>query len=96
VPLIAVLDANVLWPARLRCTLVRAALEGLYQPAWTKRIIEEAADVIKRERSDLDPARIDRTMTLMRNALPQAMVSGYEDLVPVMQNLDSGLIEEEP
>lgn len=83
---IAVLDANVLWPARLRCTLIRAALEGLYQPVRTERIIQEAADAIKRERPDLDAARIDRTTSLMRAALPQAMVCGYEELEPAMRN----------
>lgn len=85
-PFVALLDANVLWSARLRCTLLRAALQDLYRPAWTHGILRDMADTIKRERPDLDPARIDRTVEQMLRAFPQALVEGYEHLSPVMRN----------
>jgi predicted nucleic acid-binding protein len=38
----AVLDASVLYPLPLRDTLLRVAEAGLYEPYWSKRILEEA------------------------------------------------------
>jgi hypothetical protein len=40
--LIAVLDANVLYPFTLRDTLLRAAAAGLFQARWSDKILEEA------------------------------------------------------
>lgn len=37
----AVLDANVLIPAALRDTLLRAAQQGLYSPYWSEMILAE-------------------------------------------------------
>ncbi len=41
---------------------------------------------LKRRRPDLDPARLDRTARLMIEHLPDALVTGYEALVPAMTN----------
>jgi predicted nucleic acid-binding protein len=82
---VALIDANVLWSAALRDTLARAALAGLYRPAWTEQILTEAMDSLKR-RPDLDPASIDRTFQLLRAALPEANVEGYQALIPMMTN----------
>ncbi|MGI8828129.1 MAG: PIN domain-containing protein [Chloroflexota bacterium] len=81
----ALLDANVLWPAALRCTLVRAALRGLYRPVWTQRILDEVASSLMRE-GRVQEERIRRTVGLMLEALPHAVISGYENLIPVMKN----------
>jgi hypothetical protein len=40
-PIIAVLDANVLFSASLHDTLLRAAEIALFQPLWTLEILEE-------------------------------------------------------
>jgi len=37
--LIAVLDANVLYPFTLRDTLLRAAAAGLFQAQWSDKIL---------------------------------------------------------
>lgn len=84
-PYTAVLDANVLWPAALRCTLIRAGIAGLYRPVWSRRILDEMAATLHRA-GRVQPPRIERTIRLMEQALPQALVEGYEDLIPVMQN----------
>jgi predicted nucleic acid-binding protein len=86
VAFVALLDANVLWGAALRDTLVRAALRELYRPAWTTEILAEVATSIKRRRPDLEPARIDRMVQLLREHLPEALIDGYEALVPTMTN----------
>jgi predicted nucleic acid-binding protein len=86
VAVIALLDANVLWSAALRDTLLLAAEQGLYRPVWTRAILDEMATSLKRYRPDLDPARLDRTVALMLQHFPEALVEGYERLVPVMTN----------
>ena len=40
----AVLDASVLYPLPLRDTLLCVAETGLYEPCWSKRILDEAAN----------------------------------------------------
>jgi predicted nucleic acid-binding protein len=86
VAFVALLDANVLWGAALRDTLVRAALQDLYCPAWTAEILAEVATSIKRRRPDLEPARIDRMVQLLREHLPEAVIGGYQALIPTMTN----------
>jgi predicted nucleic acid-binding protein len=82
----ALLDTNVLWSAAVRDTLLRAAKRGLYRPAWTEDILGELARSLKRQRPDLDPARLDRMVGLIRQSFPAALVEGYEELIPVMRN----------
>jgi hypothetical protein len=86
---IALLDANVIWSAALRDTLLLAAEERLYQPAWTHAILREMASSLKRRRSDLDPVRLDRTVALMLQHFPEALVEDYEPLVPTMKNAEA-------
>lgn len=81
-----VLDANVLWSASVRDTLLTAAEKGVYQPTWSAAILAELTSGLKKKRPDLDPHRIDRTIQIMRSAFPDALVEGYEFLIPKMQN----------
>lgn len=85
-PLVALLDANVLWPFVLRDTLVRADIARLYEAIWTRAILDEVARTLKRQRPDLDPARIDRTCALLIEHFPHALVEDYQDLIPAMRN----------
>ena len=83
---IALLDANVLWSAAVRDTLLLAAERGLYRPIWTLQILDEMARNLKAKRPDLAPYRIDRTVSQMCDFFPDALVSGYDDLIPRMRN----------
>jgi len=65
-PLVAVLDANVLYPARLRDLLIRLAIAGLYQARWTERILGECFDNLVADRPDLPADRLRRTRQLGR------------------------------
>ena len=82
--LVAVLDANVLYPASLRDLLLRLAADGLYQARWTDRILDETFDAVLRTRPDLDPARLGRTRRLMTTHFPDAMVVEYESLMATL------------
>lgn len=83
---IALLDANAMWSAAVRDTLLLAAERKLFRPAWTMQILEELAHSLKRERPDLEPARIDRTISRMYECFPEALIDGYQDLIPSMRN----------
>lgn len=85
-PFAAFLDANALWSAAVRDTILRAAEQDLFRPVWTEQILEELARSLKRERPDIDPARFDRLLDQMLRAFPQALVENYQDLIPVMRN----------
>jgi predicted nucleic acid-binding protein len=86
VSFVALLDANVLYPAWLRDALLRVAETEVFQVRWSERILDEACHNIKADRPDLDPAAIDRTFEDMRRSFDDAMVVGYESLEPAMEN----------
>lgn len=71
-------DANVLYPSTLRDVLIRVGLERVYAPRWTEQILDELFRNLRRNRPDLDPARLDRTRALMNTAIPEVLVTGYE------------------
>jgi predicted nucleic acid-binding protein len=84
-PFKAVLDANVLYPFTLRDTLLRAAAAGLYQTCWSDRILDEATrKLIAAGRMTREQAA--RLREAMSAAFEEAMVTGYEDLIPAMRN----------
>jgi predicted nucleic acid-binding protein len=80
-PTVVLLDANVLYPARLRDLLIRLAIAGLYQARWSERILDECFGSLVADRPDLSIAQISRTRELMSVALPEATVSEYEHLI---------------
>lgn len=80
-PYPVVLDACVLYPSLLRDLLMRLGLKGLYQPKWTAEIQGEWQRNLLHDRSDLTPEQVKRTDQLMNEAIPDAMVTGYENLI---------------
>lgn len=84
--LIALLDANVMWSAAIRDTLLLAAEQDLFRPVWTRQILEEMSRSLKARRPDLDPARIDRTVDQILTHFPEALIERYEHLIPEMRN----------
>ena len=75
---LAVLDANVLYPAHLRDVLLRLAAGGFYRPRWSARIHEEWTRNLLANRPDLTAEQLARTRELMERAFPDADVEGYE------------------
>ena len=78
---VAVLDANVLYPARVRDLLLRLAIAGHYRARWTERILDECFNNLLADRPDLPAERLDRTRGLMNVAVPDAIVLDYEHLI---------------
>lgn len=84
-PFCVVLDANVLFPFTVRDTLLRAAALGMFQVYWSEEILDEATrNLIAAERMNDEQAA--HLMAAMRNAFPEALVRGHEELIPSMPN----------
>lgn len=74
-------DACVLYPAPLRDLLIRVGMLGIVRVRWSEAILDECFRSILAQRPDLKPSALDRTRELMRSAIPDCIVSGYEHLV---------------
>lgn len=82
---IVLLDANVILPASLRDTLLRAAEKELFQVRWSKDILEEVQrNLIKLGESTESQAI--RLANIMNRAFPSAIVQTYQHLIPSLTN----------
>ena len=84
-PLIAVYDANALYPAPIRDLFIRLARAGVVSARWSDEIHDEWTRSLLRNRPDLDPAKLQRTRELMDAAVPGALVQGYARHVDRLQ-----------
>ncbi|MBC8072508.1 MAG: PIN domain-containing protein [Deltaproteobacteria bacterium] len=82
---VVVYDACVLFPAPLRDLLIRVARTGVVRAHWSERILEECFRAVLRERTDLSRENLARTRVLMNHALPDANVSGHEQLIESLE-----------
>jgi hypothetical protein len=57
------------------------ALSGRFRAKWSKEIHNEWKRNLLKKRPDLTAEQLDRTSELMAQALPDACVTGYEDLI---------------
>ena len=82
---IAVYDANVLYPSLLRDILIRVSIAGAVRAHWTEQILEEVFRNLRTNRPDLDAGALDRTRTLMNDAVRDARVTGFEYLIDELE-----------
>lgn len=75
-------DANVLYPAELRNFLMHLALTGLFRAKWSADVHEEWISNLLKKRPDLTREKLERTRALMDKHAEDALVTGYEDLIP--------------
>jgi predicted nucleic acid-binding protein len=87
-PAVALLDANVLYPASLRDLLLQLAFSGLYQARWSADIDDEWRRNLLAGRPEL-AERVDRTRAVMQRAIPDAFVTGYAALIPSLSLPDA-------
>lgn len=78
---VVVYDACVLYPAPLRDLLVRLANTGVVRARWSDAILDECFRNILKQRPDLKPEALERTRELMKRAVPDCMVTGFEALI---------------
>ncbi|MCE9531729.1 MAG: PIN domain-containing protein [Planctomycetes bacterium] len=80
-PVVAVFDANILYPAPLRDLFIRIAQAGLVFGKWTETIHDEWIRNVLKNNPSLTTARLTRTRNLMNEAVRDCLVTGYEDLI---------------
>jgi len=83
-PFTAFLDANVLYPAELRSFLMFLAVPGIFRARWSDDVHEEWISNLLERRPDLTRAQLERTRQLMDKHAPDALVTGYRQLVPAL------------
>lgn len=88
--MVALLDANVLYPAPLRDTLMHLAVARSYRPKWSALIHEEWIRNLLLNRPDLSRATLEGTRDAMQSAIPDALVEGFEPLIPTLSLPDEG------
>jgi predicted nucleic acid-binding protein len=76
---------NVLYPAELRNLLMHLALIGLFRAKWSADVHEEWISSLLKKRPDLTRDKLERTRILMDQHAVDALVTGYEDLIPGLQ-----------
>lgn len=75
---VAVLDANVLYPAQLRDLLLRLAMDELFRPHWSREIHDEWMRNLVANREDIGWENVEYTRSQMEDAFPGASVEGYK------------------
>ena len=82
--LLALLDACILVPQRLSSLLLTLAEQGLYEPRWSEKILDETERALV-QKLRLSPDLAGRRLNAMRAAFPEAAVMGFEGLAPSLQ-----------
>ena len=81
----ALLDACVLYPAPVRDLLLSLARVGLYHSRWSVQIQQEWMHNLLKNRTDLTADQLQRTCTLMNQAIPDCIIEHYEPLIESIQ-----------
>jgi len=80
-PVVAIYDANILYPAPLRDLFIRLAHRGLVRARWTRTIHDEWMQSLLRDQPRLSAERLARTRDLMDEAVRDCLITGYEHLI---------------
>jgi len=79
-----VLDACVLSNSTIRDFILWAAHHALFRPLWSKDLLDEVRSTLTK--FGVPTPRIDYMIEQMTTAFPEAVVVGYESIIPVMTN----------
>jgi hypothetical protein len=77
----AFVDANVLYPAPIRDLLLNFAEDELFLPRWSEKVQQEWVNNLLSNRPDLDSKRLSRTIKLMNEAFPEALIENFESQI---------------
>ena len=77
---VVVLDANVLYPFRVRDALLRFAEAGLFRARWSPTILDEWRRNLIAQKPGYE-ASMDAQIAAMRIAVPEGCVTGGGDLI---------------
>ncbi len=82
--MIALLDANVLFPPTLRDMLMWLAVTLSFEPRWTESIHNEWICNVLKSYPDIRRDKLERTKTLMNQIDPNCLVIGYDQIIPTL------------
>ncbi len=85
----ALLDANVLYPAPVRDLLLQLAVTDIYKARWTADIHREWIENLLENEPHRDRTKLERTRDLMDSKTRDALVTGYESLIPSLHLPDA-------
>lgn len=77
---VVILDANVLYPFRMRDALLRFYHAGLFRARWSEDILNEWTRNLLANKPDLKHS-IESQLRVIRKTFPESIVTGYEPLV---------------
>jgi hypothetical protein len=77
---VVVLDANVLYPFRVRDALLRFAEAGLFRARWSPKILGEWKANLLERRPDFQ-ASIESQISAMDRAFPESCIDGADGLI---------------
>ena len=80
----ALYDACVLYSAPMRDLLMHLALTDLFRARWSNAIHDEWIRSVLKNRPDLTRTQLERTRDLMNAHAYDALIQGYEDLIPAL------------
>lgn len=80
----ALLDANILYPAPMRDLLLQLAVTDLIKARWSADIHREWIEALLRNEPHRERAALERTRALMDLHTRDALVTGYEALIPTL------------
>lgn len=87
--MIVLLDACVIYPAMLRDTLMRLAVEEVFQAHWTEIIHDEWIRNLLNNRPELTLKQLRHVANLMNTHVPRAVVKEFEHRIESLQLPDS-------
>lgn len=80
-----ILDACVLAPMPVCAVLLKLAEEpAMYIPHWSDCILTEVGRALAKPSFSLNSAQVERRLKYMRSKFEEALVTGYEGLIPAM------------
>lgn len=74
-------DACLFYPAPLRDLMIRLAQTRQFRARWSVEIHREWVNALLRNQPALDRLRLERTVSLLNQAVPDCLVTGYEHLI---------------
>lgn len=82
--IIAILDANILYPAVLRDLFMELAVQGCFQAKWSDKIHEEWINSLMRKEPQRDISKLIRTKDLMNEAVMDCLVTDFDHIIPTL------------
>ena len=79
------LDASVLYPAPLRDLLMQLAVLDMYRAKWSEAVHREWIEALLEKRLDLTRAQLERIRDLMDAHARDALVTDFEQLIPILE-----------